>query len=71
MSDKNIEDIDTANYHLITVNGPRILMMKPPNGPLTVTQAYAMAAWLVVMADCANGGAERPFTDYLFAVRNT
>lgn len=56
--------MDTTNKYLVGVQGEQIVIMMPPPGGISKTDAMMLAAWLVTLADD-----HEDFTDYLAAVR--
>lgn len=46
------EKIDTANRFLVGVRADKLLIMNPPQGALTKSEALTFAAWIVALTDC-------------------
>lgn len=44
-------EIDTSNRFVVSVNGSGILVMNPPQAPITPEDALVFAAWLVALAE--------------------
>lgn len=61
-------EVDTTNYHMVAV-GPNgsIVVLNPPIGPMTKSEALAYAAWIVALADPL----DQEFKKTLNAVLNT
>lgn len=45
------EPIETLNQFIVAANGDCIVVMHPPNTPLTKEEALNLAAYLVALAD--------------------
>lgn len=63
------EEIDTGNKFMVGVLGGdnNVVVMRPPQGPLSVEQAHNLAAYLVALS----GGDRERFLKVLDAVENT
>lgn len=44
-------EIDTTNRHLVGIQGDNIVVVLPPNRPLSKAEALTFAAHIVAMAD--------------------
>lgn len=65
------EAIDTLNRHAVALRGDAVIMLMPPERPLTRIEAFTLAAWLIAMAECLDAPADAPtFQAVLDAVNN-
>lgn len=63
--------VNTMNDHVVGVQNGLITMALPPLCAMHIDEALRMAAWIVVIADGIEPGAESKFVDIVEAVRST
>ncbi len=60
------DELDTGNKYMVGVSGAQIVMLRPPRGTITKSDALNLAAWLVALSDDND-----KFPAILEAVQNT
>ena len=58
--------MDAFNKHMVGVQNDNIVIVMPPRGPISKSDALMMAAWIVTLAT----NDDDDFAEYLIAVRS-
>lgn len=58
---------DTFNFHMVCVQGDKIVILNPPRTPIEKDRALVLAAWIVVLADPLGDS----FNEILETIKNT
>lgn len=60
------DELDISNTYMVGVSGANIIMLRPPRGSMSKSDALNLAAWIVALADDHS-----KFPEILSAVQNT